>query len=364
MFDGQGIEVICCKLFHVRGKEKNRLVLDSKTSWSNLPYALMPACVGLFLLVFPWIGAVNLSMTAPIMVPFGIVWLVIAVCINGYHSELILDHETEEVIYRTSLVLHSWSNRAQKQNVERVVLSHQEGRYQFVLEVTEGENLSITTFDYWRSREWSTQVARFLDKPLVDTCRDDEAPGEGNSFNSILDQELRSVDFDKEAPGRIEYQDLGDGRASITIPKRRLFPSARPRLSLGVFAVVASVTVGVLQPATFVWALPLGLILGGWASFRPLAQMTHTEEIEISKNGLQVTITVFGRSQRYSFPSHEIKDISVIRSTDARFEAEEFDKHAVCVEGVSRHLQLGAHLPKIEHVEWLKNALLGTILGG
>ena len=146
------------------------------------------------------------------------------------------------------------------------------------------------------------------------------------------------------------------------IPKRRLFPSARPRLAIGILVFFCTIAATALQPAAYWWLLPLGLVLTAWACFRPLAQMTHTEEIEISRNGLQVTITVFGRSRRFSFPSHEIRDVSVIQSTDARFESEDFDKHAVCVEGFARHLQLGAHLPKTEHVEWLRNAILGSIL--
>lgn len=310
-------------------------------------------------MVFPWLGKVDATLTAPIMLPFGIIWLVVAVCINGYHSELILDENSEEVIYRTSLVLHSWSNRAHKNSVDRVVLSEQNGRYQFVLEVSAGENLSITTFDYWRSREWSTQVAEFLDKPLLDTCRDSDEMSTDSLDKSILDEPFRAKEFVLESPpGRISTESLGGGRVSITIPNRRLFPSARPRLIAGIVFLTFTAGLIISKPDTFWWSLPSGLIAAAWALYRPLAQITHSEELAVSKNGLQVTINAFGRSKFYSFPVHEIREISVVQGSDARFEHEDFDMHAVCVEGRIHHLQLGAHLPKVEQARWLRDALL------
>jgi hypothetical protein len=105
----------------------------------------------------------------------------------------------------------------------------------------------------------------------------------------------------------------------------------------------------------------VGPVLAMIFLYRPLAQATHREAICLSSRGLLVQISNFGRSRTVSLASHEIRSISVVKGDDARFEHQEFDWHAVCVEsveGVDAHLQLGSHLPKIQQVEWLRKTLL------
>lgn len=334
------------------------MVLDSKDSWRNLPYALMPAGVGLGLLVYPWVGVLDPAMTAPIMVPFGIVWLLIAGCINSYHSELILDGEEGSVVYRTSLWLHSWGNKALRGNVSRVVLKKEGGSYRFVMELIDGEDIQVTTFDYWRSREWSEHVAAFLGVELIDECRDGDSLSAEELNASLCDRQLE-LEPPGEAPGKIEMVWDSPNRATIIIPARGIIPSARPRLALGLLSLLSSLSVPALgwHPALYLGGPVLAMIF--W--YRPLAQATHREIISVSPRGLLVQISNFGRSRAVSLASHEIRAVSVVKGDDARFEHQDFDWHAVCVEsveGVDAHVQLGSHLPKIKHVEWLRKTLL------
>ena len=335
-----------------------RMVLDSKDSWRNLPYALMPAVVGLGLLVYPWFGVLEASMTAPIMVPFGVIWLLIAMCINSYHSELILDPNEGSVVYRTSLWLHSWGNKALRGNVKRVVLKKEGSSHRFVMELEDGEDIQVTTFDYWRSREWSEHVASFLGVDLVDECRDGDSLSPEDLNASLCDQQFE-LEPPGDAPGKIELVWESERRATITIPPRGIIPTARPRLAFGAIGLV-----GCLALPVFGWhpALSLtGPVLAAIFWYRPLAQATHRETISVSPRGLLVQITNFGKSRKVSLAANEIRSVSVVKGDDARFEHQEFDWHAVCVEsveGVDAHLQLGSHLPKMKHVEWLQRTLL------
>jgi hypothetical protein len=347
----------------MRGQSERRMVIDAKKAWSNLPYALMPASVGLCLIAFPWVGSLDPGMTAPIMLPFGCVWLVIGACINHYHSELILDKDTNEVIYRSSLILHSWDNRVAQGNVKRVLLTQESSKYRFVMEVEEGEDLSVTTFDYWRSREWSEQVAHFLQVPLVDECRDGDEVSPDELVHSIKD-DARLGEFDLEPPGKIGLEWHNERRASITIPARGILRSSRLRLVLGGLCLLGGVAGFFLLPGVRWLMLALAAVLTPWLWARPFAQATHHEEMEISPNGLLVTLTTYGRSTRKSIPVREIRQITVVKGEDARFERADFDHHAVCIEGLDHHLQLGANLPKLEQVEWLQQALLYVLTRG
>lgn len=334
------------------------MVLDSKDSWRNLPYALMPAGVGLGLLVYPWVGVLEPAMTAPIMVPFGVVWLLIAGCINSYHSELILDDEEGSVVYRTSLWLHSWGNKALRGNVPRVVLKKDGGSYRFVMELTEGEDIQVTTFDYWRSREWSEHVAAFLGVELVDECRDGDSLSPEELNVSLRDQRFE-LEPPGDAPGKIEMVWDSANRATITIPPRGIIPTARPRLALGMLSLLSCFALPALGWHAVLYLFGPMLALAFW--YRPLAQATHRETICVSPRGLLVQISNFGRSRKVSLASHDIRSVSVVKGDDARFEHQEFDWHAVCVEsveGVDSHLQLGSHLPKLTQVEWLQRTLL------
>ena len=339
---------------------ERRMVIDAKKAWSNLPYALMPASVGLFLVAFPWFGSVEPGMTAPIMIPFGLVWLVLGGCINHYHSELILDHDSNEVIYHSSLVLHSWDNRVAKGNVKRVLLTQQDSKYRFLMEVIKGEDLSVTTFDYWRSREWSELVAHFLQVPLVDECRDGHEVSPEDLLHSIGD-EPNVEEFDPNPPGKIEATWRGDSLANIFIPNRRLLRSSRLPMALGALSLVGGI-IGLFLLPIPIWLTALLtpiLVFICWA--RPISQMSHHEELEISPNGVLLTITTFGRSKRVSFPVSKIRQVSVVTSEDPRFENHEFNRHAVCIEGLDAHVQVGANLPKLEHVQWLRQALIHVL---
>jgi len=334
------------------------MVIDAKKSWSNLPFALGPACVGLCLVIYPWVGGLDPAMTAPIMVPFGLVWLLLGACINHYHSELILDGETMEVIYRSSLILHSWDNRVSQDNVVRVLLTQEDSKYRFIMEVVEGENLSVTTFDYWRSREWSEQVAAFLEVPLVDECRDGREVLPEELRESIQEQKLTET-FEPNPPGKISYEAQHGKRATISIPPRGFLPSARPRLLLGLVVFLVGLAGVFLASSFWRWPTFLGcVVVAVLAWVKPLAQATHREDIEVSPNGILVSITTLGRSKRKSVSAAEIRQITVVVGEDARFERTDFDRHAVCVEGPDIHLQLGSNLPKLDHVEWLRRALL------
>jgi hypothetical protein len=287
------------------------------------------------------------------MLPFAFVWLLAAACINAYHSELILDEATGEVSYRTSLLLHSWTNKVARGNVRRVTLSAEGSRYRFTMDVEKGEDLVVTTFDYWRSREWSEQVARFLDVPLVDECRDHEVSPE-ELGHSIRDK-YRGVDPPGSAPGKIAAEWVHENRATIAIPPRGLLPSARPRIALGTVSLAVGVAGAVLWSP---WLLAPAFFLSLVAWMRPFTQATHREEIEVSPNGVLVTVTTLGRSKKTSLSIRDIRDINLVKGEDVRFEHDEFDRHAVCLEGPSGHLQLGSHLPKLEQAEWLRQTLL------
>lgn len=335
-----------------------RFVLDSKSSWRNLPYALMPAGVGLGLIVYPWVGVLDPATTAPIMLPFGIFWLLLALCISAYHSELVLDEEKGVVVYRTSLLLHSWGNEAARGNVPRVVLRKEGSSYRFVMELEDGEDITVTTFDYWRSREWSEHVAAFLKVPLVDECRDGNVTP-AQELNSPLRKEEFDLEKPCDPPGKIEMVWERDRRACIRIPQRGLLPSARARLLFGALSVLS------IGPLLYLDGSPLfavpALALAAFLWYRPLAQATHREEIWVSPRGLMVNVVRFGRSHRKSLAIQEIRAVTILKGEDARFEHEDFDWHAVCVESIEEadeHLQLGANLPKLRHVEWLHQALL------
>lgn len=337
-------------------------MLDAQKSWSNLPFALMPLSVGISLIVYPLVGGMETSMTAPIMIPFGLVWIVIAVCVNGYHSELILDSEQNEIAYRSSLVLHSWSNSVGRHNVNRVVLSKESGRYRFVVEVKEGEDLSVTTFDYWRSREWSERVATFFQVPLEDLCRDEGEISPEALVQSLLEKHPKE-DFDPTPPGKIGLSKEGERSVVISIPPRGILPSARPRLAAALVALLAGVG-GYFLLAPWGWvSVSSGLAACLGLSLKPLAQATHREELEVSPNGLLATIVILGRSLQRSFAGKDIREISVVRGSDDRFDDRDFNRHAVCVEGPAGHIQLGEHLPKPEHVKWLQQALIRGLCG-
>lgn len=344
------------------GDVTQRMVLDSKKSWSNLPYALMPACVGLGLILFPWFGGFTPTMTAPIMVPFGLVWLVIALCIASYHSELILDPDKDEVVYRSSLVLHSWQNTAGKGNVKRVVLKKKEAGYGFVMEVEKGEDLSVTTFDYWRSREWSERVADFLELPLIDECRNED-DSEVVKIQELITQNDLTDSF-PEPPEGVRFEQIGDRAATIWIARRGLLPSSRPRLFLGVLSLLCGLTVLFLWPKWVLTGAVPGILVIIWGWGRPLVQATHQEEIRVSPHGIHAIITSFGRVYRRSLALHQIQQIDLVKGEDVRFLHIDFDRHAVMVEGPQEHLQLGANLEKIEQVEWLKKVLVFFLTRG
>lgn len=332
------------------------MVLDSKRSWSNLPFALMPACVGLGLVLYPWLGGLEPSMTAPIMLPFGAVWLVLALCIASYHSELILDSQSGQVIYRSSLGLHSWKNAVQRANVKRIVLRSLDSKYGFILEVNDGEDLSVTTFDYWRSREWSERVAEFLELDLIDECRQ-ERDSEAVEIQQWTDQKHSNLVF-PEVPTGIRMERTGERMATIWIPARGLLPSSRPRLLLGALSLLCGAVVLFLWTKWFLWGFVPGVSVIIWGWGRPLVQATHREEIRVSPHGIHATITSFGRVYRRSLAVHEIRQVDLVKGDDARFLHLDFHRHAVCVEGPHRPLQLGANLPEVEHVEWLKKVLV------
>jgi hypothetical protein len=338
------------------------MVLDSKESWSNLPYAILPAGVGLGLLVGPWLGVLSPSMTAPILVPFGLIWLVASFCIAGYHSEVILDASSGEVIYRSSLVLHSWQNSVARGNVKRVVLRKQESGYGFVMEVEEGEDLSVTTFDYWRSREWSEQVADFFGLPLVDECRQD-ADSEAVDIQRLAGQNNLTESF-PEAPEGVRFERIGDRAATIWIPRRGLLPSSRPRLFIGTLSLLCGMMVLFLWPKWVLAGLIPGVVVIIWGWGKPLVQATHREEIRVSPHGVHATITSFGRVHRRSLALHQIREIAMVKGDDPRFLHIDFDRHAVCVEASHEHLQLGANLAQIEHVEWLMKVLVFFLTRG
>lgn len=295
-------------------------------------------------------------MTAPIMLPFGFVWLLLAFCIAGYNSELFLDREKRRVIYRSGVVFHSWENIAEQGNVKRVVLKNDGGKYSFVMEVEKGEDLSVTTFDYWRSREWSERVANFLGLPLIDECRL-EGDSEATDIRKLMEQEHSELTFPEVPPG-IRFECADDRVATIWIPARGLLPSSRPRLLLGVLALLCGVAVFFFWTKYFLWGFIPGvsIILWGWG--KPLVQATHREEIRVSSHGIHATITSFGRVYRKSLGIHQIHQVDVVKGGDARFLPHHFDRHAVCIEGPLEHLQLGANLPKIKQVEWLQQTLV------
>lgn len=338
-----------------------RLTLDSKNSWSNLPYAAMPATVGLSLIAFPWVSGVEPSMTAPIMLPFGAVWLVAAICINGYHSELILDEDEARISYRTSLVLHSWANTVCRDDAESVVLSKDGNRHQFVVKTLEGEDLSVTTFDYWRAREWSEQVASFLKVPLVDECRGDEESTPENLLRSLREDGERAARPD-DTPAGLEAHWEGERRIKLTLPSRGILPSARPRVAFG--AALLLVFLVLPLSSVWYWSLLLAAVVSTvflWA--RPLAQATHYEEIEASKHGLLVRVSNFGRTKKYSYSQNDLRSLEAVKEGDARFEKGTFERHGVCIEGLGKHLQVGSHLQTWEQVEWLHQTLRHCLLG-
>ena len=332
----------------------HHLVLDDKKSWKNVPVALAPAAVGVWLLTAPWTLNVNPSMVAPIMIPFGLVWLVIAFCISSYHSYMVLDHEKGEVVYNICLALHSWANRVVRGNVSKVVVEPVSTKYRFVMQVIDGDDLTVTTSDYWHCREWAEQVSSFLDVPLVDECRHQEELSPEDLGRSIRDQAIQ-VEFPGEAPEGIVYE-KGEGlRATIVLPSRGFGKSQYPRLVL----VTAILLTGLALYGEFGGLSPLvGLVVGAWAWSRPLARATHREELTVSPNGLLTSITILGRSNRTSLASTDIRDITLVEGKDVRFEHADFDRHAVCVETSEGHLQVGAHLAKRHQVEWLQQALL------
>lgn len=347
---------------HMAPNGQSRLVLDAKKSWSNLPFALMPLSVGVALMVYPWVGGMETSMTAPIMIPFGLVWVMIAACINGYHSELVLDSNQNEISYKSSLVFHSWSNSVARENVNRVVLSKESGRYRFVVEVKEGEDLSITTFDYWRSREWSERVATFFQVPLEDLCRDEGELSPAELVRSSLETQLQD-NFDPTPPGKIAIARQGERSLTIRIPPRGLLPSARPRLALALFALVGG-GLGFFMLPEWRWlSLASGFAISLCLVARPLAQATHHEELEVSPHGLLATVVILGRSIQRSVAGKDIRQVTVLRGSDDRFDRSDFDRHAVCVEGTGSHLQLGEHLPRPEQVRWLQQTLIRGLCG-
>lgn len=336
---------------------ERRMVLDEGKSVTNLAVASMPAAVGLLLIAYPWFGALEPSMVAPIMVPFGLVWLLGALCISSYHSELILDRETREVAYRSSLLLHSWANKVAQDNVKRVVLERSDAKYRFVLEVEKGEDLAVTTVDYWRSREWSEHVAAFLEVPLEDRCRDlgEVSPQE---LDRSIQEEITELTFPREIPGTIQFQWHQAGRATIGLPKRGMRSALGLRLCLGALFLFGAVAGFVAFPTVRWWALSAGLVVAAALSARPLNRATHYEELEVSPNGLVAVVTRLGRSRRVSISAHEIREITTLQGGDARFEHTDFDGHAVCIEGSDGHLQLGANLQRATEVEWLCQALM------
>lgn len=201
-------------------------------------------------------------------------------------------------------------------------------------------------------------MAAFLGVPLVDECRDGDSFSPEELNLSLADQDIQ-LDPPGEAPGKIGLTWDNNRRASITIPPRGVLPTARLRLALGGVCLLAFAA---LPLAGWPAALALaGPVLAGAFWYRPLAQATHRETIHVSPRGLLVQISNFGRSRKVSLAAHEIRSISVVKGNDARFEHREFDWHAVCVEsveGVDAHLQVGSHLPKMEHVVWLQKTLL------
>jgi hypothetical protein len=336
-----------------------RLVLDSKNSWKNLPYALMPAGMGIGLIAFPWVGALDPTYTAPIMIPFGLVWLLLALCISAYHSEVVLDDTEGAVTYKTSLLLHSWGNTAARGNVSRVVLRKEGVSHRFVMELVDGEDITVTTFDYWRSREWSEHVAAFLDVPLVDECRDGDTMSSEALNSSICEQDW-DLEPPDQPPGKIEMVWESERRASIRIPPRGILRTPRPRLILAASCLLSGTVLFWYSDWNLLVPI-VTLVLTAMLSIRPISQATHTEEIGVSPRGLHLNIVTFGRSRRASLSVLEIRAVTVAQGSDARIKHEEFDNHAVCVEsieGVDAHFQLGSHLPKQEQVEWLQRALL------
>lgn len=333
------------------------MVLDEGKSVTNLKVASLPASVGLLLIAYPWLGNLDPSLIGPIMVPFGFVWLVAAFCISSYHSELILDRDKKEVAYRSSLLLHSWANRVTQDNVERVILEKDNSRYRFILKVEKGEDLLVTTVDYWRSREWSEHVATFLDVPLEDRCRELGEVSPDQLHRSIQDDE-EEIGFPEELPDNVAFQWHNAGRATIKLPKRGLASSRRPRILLGTVAVIGGLAGFFLVPGARWWLLVGGVLVSGWAWTRPLARATHHEEIEVSPNGLVAIVSMLGRSRRTSISAHEIREISIVEGEDVRFEHTDFDRHAVILEGPDGHIQLGANLPQASEVEWLRQVLL------
>lgn len=334
--------------------DEHRLVLDERRSLNNLPVALLPASVGLLLIAYPWFGALDPAVIAPIMIPFGVVWLVLALCISAYHSDLYLDHDRREVVYHNSLLLHSWTNKAAAGNVSRVLLEPVAHKFHFVMEVVKGEDLTVTTGDYWQCREWAAQVAVFLEVPLVDATRAGEEL-DPDQLRAGLRGQLRLEGFPQERPGRIEVKWHNEQWATITLPSRGLGRSQFPRVGVGLVALLAGVAGG------FQWGFPvpvLGLAVALWAWWRPLARATHHELLKVSPNGLVASVTMLGRSRRTTISSDEIREISVVEGREARFEHTDFDRFAVCLETPERHLQLGAHLATQDEVEWLHRALL------
>lgn len=333
------------------------MVLDEGKSVTNLAVASLPAAVGLLLIAYPWFGGLDPKMTAPIMVPFGLVWLLGAACISSYHSELILDRESREVAYRSSLLLHSWANKVAQDNVTRVVLEKDEAKYRFILEVEKGENLSVTTVDYWRSREWSEHVAAFLEVTLEDRCRElgELSPQE---LQRSIQEDQESLSFPSPLPPALTFQWHEAGRATLHLPKRGLKTALGGRLVLALLLALGAIGGFFAVPGLRWLILAAGLTVAALAAARPLARATHYEELEVSPNGMVAVVTRLGRSRRFSISAHEIREISTLKGEDDRFEHTDFDHHAVCIEGPDGHLQLGANLPDALEVEWLRDALL------
>lgn len=335
-----------------KSEPQQTLVLDERKSWKNLPVALAPAAVGIWLLVAPWTTDLNPSTVAPIMIPFGIVWLLIALCISSYNSYVVLDEEHGEVVYNVSLLLHSWANKMARGNVSGVVVEPIAGKFRFVMKAIEGEDLTVTTSDYWQAREWGKQVATFLTVPLVDDCRPDE------QYSGDFVELTRSLapKFPEETPTQVTYIEGDNSRSQLILPSRGIGRSQRPRIFFGTVCL----TLGILAAFQYSpWYLPVGLILTAILWSRPLARASHCEELIISPNGLVARITIFGRTRSSSIATSEIRSVSIVEGQDVRFDHDDFDYCAVCIEtGSGRHVQLGAHLKERSQVEWLHQALL------
>ncbi len=334
--------------------QEPRLILDDKKAWSNLPVALVPAAVGIWLLVCPFTTELEAAVVAPIMLPFALAWLVLAFCISAYHSFLTLDHDRGEVVYTISLFLHSWSNKVRRGNVSEVVIEPIAGKYRFLMRVIEGEDLTVTTSDYWRCREWAERVAEFLEVSLVDDCRDPEESA-SEDLRRTLSGEI-APPYPAEKPEGISVIQ-GPSETSIILPARGLLKSDWPQLT------AALGLLGLALYSQLWWVVVLALVAGLALCFKPLSRATHWEEIQVTNKGIVAKTTVLGRSQVQTFDKRGVRRLNLV-GPDARHDHDEFDRHAVCLESNHGHLQLGAHLPEKKQLDWLQQVLLHLICSG